>query len=342
MNRRRLHIELIKQVATEFGDLLPKFVFVGGSVAGILITDPSIEDVRPTDDVDVVVAVGNYAKYAVLQEQLRARNFKHVMDGPNCRFKVGEIIVDVMPTDETILGFNNRWYPVVTESATEMNLEGTLIRIISAPLFICTKLEAFADRGKNDFLMSHDIEDVVSIIDGRAELFAEVAQSDDAVKAYLHQQFDWLINNVNFMDAVPGMVSGGPDREERFFHRMSLLLNFATDIGWSIHRKMFVLNTSPYELLLVREQGMTHIGLVDPILLKSKPLWLLERLHQEARTSAEWIALLWGRPEDMPERLPMEDEALGSQVAVYNWNAQNGLNRLRLLRSGNVFAEYNR
>ena len=43
--------------------------------------------------------------------------------------------------------------------------------------FIATKLEveAFAGRGAGDFLTSHDIEDVLNIVDWREELTAEIA-----------------------------------------------------------------------------------------------------------------------------------------------------------------------
>jgi hypothetical protein len=35
--------------------------------------------------------------------------------------------------------------------------------------FVATKLEAFASRGGGDFLTSHDLEDVLNIVDGREE-----------------------------------------------------------------------------------------------------------------------------------------------------------------------------
>ena len=34
--------------------LLEHLVFVGGAVAGVLITDPAMPDIRPTQDVDVI------------------------------------------------------------------------------------------------------------------------------------------------------------------------------------------------------------------------------------------------------------------------------------------------
>lgn len=133
MSRRSQQVALIREVAISFGDLLPQFVFVGGSVAGLLITQPGGEDVRATDDVDVVVAITSPAKYTVLQEQLRAKNFKHVIEGPLCRFKIGDILVDVMPSEEKILGFNNQWYSTVMDTAEEVILDRLTVRVDSNP-----------------------------------------------------------------------------------------------------------------------------------------------------------------------------------------------------------------
>jgi len=36
-------------------------------------------------------------------------------------------------------------------------------------------MEAFADRGHGDFLASHDLEDITTIVDGRSELADEAA-----------------------------------------------------------------------------------------------------------------------------------------------------------------------
>jgi hypothetical protein len=57
-------------VADCLGPLLDQVVFVGGSIVGLLITNPAAPDVRPTDDVDVIVEIATYGQYAELQEKL--------------------------------------------------------------------------------------------------------------------------------------------------------------------------------------------------------------------------------------------------------------------------------
>jgi hypothetical protein len=50
---------------------------------------------------------------------------------------------------------------------------GTVIRSITAPYFLATKLEAFQSRGKGDVFASHDLEDVIAVIDGRPAITEE-------------------------------------------------------------------------------------------------------------------------------------------------------------------------
>lgn len=49
------------------------------------------------------------------------------------------------------------------------------VRLVCAVAFVATKLEAFASRGGGDFMSSHDLEDVLNIVDGREELTQKMA-----------------------------------------------------------------------------------------------------------------------------------------------------------------------
>jgi len=55
-----------------------------------------------------------------------------------------------MPTDATVLGFGNRWYPTAIETAETFDIAGHDVRVVTPSLFIATKLEAFHGRGGND------------------------------------------------------------------------------------------------------------------------------------------------------------------------------------------------
>jgi predicted nucleotidyltransferase len=148
MRRQQANIQQISTVAERLGELVADVVFVGGTVTGLMMTDTTSPEVRPTDDVDVIIEMSGYAKYAELQDKLRTLGFQHDISGPNCRFVVSGVSVDVMPSDESILGFSNKWYKTAIERAKTIALPGgRVIRVISPEMFICTKLEAFAERG---------------------------------------------------------------------------------------------------------------------------------------------------------------------------------------------------
>ena len=96
----------------------------------------------------------------------------------------GSLILDVMPTDERILGFSNRWYGPAIGAAQTIRVGRHDIRVVTTPYFLATKLEAFHGRGGHDYRASHDLEDIITVIDGRPELAAEVRTADADVRDY--------------------------------------------------------------------------------------------------------------------------------------------------------------
>src|SRR5215467_9082590 len=173
------NLELLTAVARLLLPLLDELVFVGGCTTTLLITDPAAAEVRPTYDVDSIAEITSYAEYAAFSERLRRLGFAEDQSegAPICRWVHGVIRLDVMPTDERILGFSNRWYKPAMESAQRVQLEdGLTVRVVTAPFFLGTKLEAFKGRGNNDYFASHDLEDVIAVIDGRPALLDEIRQ----------------------------------------------------------------------------------------------------------------------------------------------------------------------
>lgn len=98
--------------------------FVGGAVAGLLITDPGQPAIRPTEDVDMIIHATARADYQKIEAALRERGFVNdtSRDAPICRWRVGGVTVDVMPTLKEILGFSNPWYPHALATAQATNL----------------------------------------------------------------------------------------------------------------------------------------------------------------------------------------------------------------------------
>jgi len=182
------NLDLLIEAARLLAPLLGELVFVGGSKTALLITDKAAADVRPTYDVDAIAEIGSYAAYADFSEQLRKCGFtEDAGEGaPICRWRQKNTILDVMPLDEKILGFSNRWYRPVLDSAIVHELEPhLLVRVVTGVYFCATKLEAFAGRGKHDYQSSHDLEDLIAVVDGRVELVREIHAGSNDVRTYI-------------------------------------------------------------------------------------------------------------------------------------------------------------
>ena len=192
--------------------LLDRIVFVGGCATGLLISDPAAAPVRPTLDVDVIVEIASYPEFIQLEQELRRLGLheSHADDAPVCRWVTDSMMVDVMPTDPAILGFSNRWYRPAFAHAAIIELAGYKFRLIAPAYFLATKLEAFHGRGKHGYGMSHDLEDIITVIDGRPEIVIEVEHSDADLRQYLKREFSTLVDDRDFLDALPGHLL--PDR----------------------------------------------------------------------------------------------------------------------------------
>lgn len=189
------------------GELADEMVFLGGCATGLLITDPAAPPIRVTRDVDAIVKVLSLNDYYKLSAKLRAHGFSEDMSegAPLCRWLADKVILDVMPTDTRILGFGNEWYQAAADHAEVISLPtGKQFRMVSAPYFLITKLEAFEGRGGGDYLASHDMEDIIAVLDGRLEIVDEVKHSDPALVKEISERFRGLMQEKYFIDSVSG------------------------------------------------------------------------------------------------------------------------------------------
>jgi hypothetical protein len=63
--------------------------------------------------------------------------------------------------------------------------------------------------------MSHDIEDIVALLDGRAAIVEEVRNADEVVKNAIKEQFSVLTKNERFLEAIPGHLPGDAASQAR-------------------------------------------------------------------------------------------------------------------------------
>jgi len=222
----RTHVELLEMAARILEPLLPEIVFVGGSTTALLITDSAAALARVTYDVDVIAEIVSYPDYVAFSERLRAAGLEEDSreGAPLCRWRRGELTLDVMPLDAKILGFSNRWYPDALREAEKLPLpSGLLLRVITAPLFLATKIEAFQSRGQEDYFASRDLEDVVAVVDGRPSLADEVKGSSGEVRTYIAQAVERLLSEQRFLDALPGYLLPDLANQARFEHLIATL-----------------------------------------------------------------------------------------------------------------------
>lgn len=204
------NLPYLRSIAEALGELRAQLVFVGGAVAGLLVTDPLADSVRATRDVDAVVNADR-ALFRRIEKQVAQRGFvRDVGSDVICRWvhKPSGVLFDLMPVQPEVLGFSNRWYPYAVQTAHEVDLGGGVkARLVTAVAFVATKLEAFAGRGAGDYLGSHDLEDVLNIVDGREELVAEMAAAPPDLQQAVGAVFARLLADPDFANVLPGLIA---------------------------------------------------------------------------------------------------------------------------------------
>lgn len=159
-------------------------------------------------DVDTIVEISSMYELAAIENELRKLGFKNdFTSNVICRWLIDGIIVDIMPSSPTILGFSNKWYPEAIQNANTYALDKVVIKLISAPYFVATKIEAFNGRGNQDYLGSHDMEDIITVLDGTKNLLVDVLKANKALKKYYKQTFVAFQKDINFLRAIPGHLA---------------------------------------------------------------------------------------------------------------------------------------
>ena len=226
MKHLNTHRQMIKEVAEALGvELCQQMVFVGGCTTGLLLTDDfTKEQVRYTEDVDLIVSVINHRAYTEVQQQLRSKGFKEDMSNndPICAMRLGELRVDFMPDNEGVLGSGeNIWFKKAWTTAENYQLTDDIeIRLVLPVYFVATKLQAYLGRGNNDPLSSRDIEDLLNIFDGREEIISEITQAEPELRQFIVEQIGLLLKVSNFDYAVQSTAQNNPERETVIFERL--------------------------------------------------------------------------------------------------------------------------
>lgn len=212
--------ELLRVAAAALGPLVDDVIFVGGATIHLWVTEPGAPPTRATEDVDVICDTASLIEYYRLAERLRERGFGERIDEPViCRWhhRKSGLVLDVMPKEESVLGFSNPWFKLAMEGAVERELSADVrLRAAVPPTIIATKLAAWKGRGEGDILLSLDVHDILVLIDGRPELAAELAGQPSDLRTYVARELTELRGDPDFDYAVESALRGyGPLSAER-------------------------------------------------------------------------------------------------------------------------------
>jgi len=160
-------------------------VFVGGAVVSLYTDDPAADEIRPTADIDLTVILMNFNEWAQMQDELASLGFHPDPFGPSIvRYRLRDIPIDIIPSHDSALGPSNRWYAAGMDDLQRVVVHGEQVNILSAPCFLATKFEAFNDRG-SDYRTSHDIEDIIYVLDNRTSIVGEISESSQPIREFI-------------------------------------------------------------------------------------------------------------------------------------------------------------
>jgi len=193
------------------------FVFIGGGILGFLIDDPLATPVRTTIDIDVVLDIVTDPGQMVLEEKLRSVGFRHDMsdNAPRCRWIFDDIKIDILSIKDKFSGMNMKWLQETVNNSVEIEIKETVFKVASPTCFIAMKLEAFKDRGNKDYWGSRDIEDVITVIDGRSSIVEEIKNSEHRIIEYIATTVLELLQNNEFIASISGHLMPDPASQER-------------------------------------------------------------------------------------------------------------------------------
>jgi predicted nucleotidyltransferase len=214
-------IEMLGVVAKVLEKLPQQVVFTGGATIPLYLDAYAASEMRPTDDVDCVVEILSQADYYRLAKKLRELGLSEDSSkgAPMCRWICNGVKLDMMPVDPVILGFGNRWYERGVATAIGHILpNGCEIQIFSVPYLLGAKIEAFKNRGKNQYYFSKDFEDIIMVLNGCPNLLTAIQHAEKQVKNFV---VEWVrLERKNLDNLAPAFLSG----EESLSGRGAMLL----------------------------------------------------------------------------------------------------------------------
>lgn len=222
-------VEMLLPVVERLDETGFTYVLIGGTTVPFYLPEEMAQNVRPTKDIDIIVAAIKLTEFHRIEESLRKTGFKNHPEVRH-RWLLGEMLIDVLPMESEIMDTINRWYPITFRTAEAIEIAPEVGVLIASPAcFLATKMEAFINRGRGDFLASHDLEDFLTVVDGRESLLEEIARHcPPDVRDFLRVSVRQLLRNSKFIESMEGHLPPLHRNEHRLERLLERLKTLAT------------------------------------------------------------------------------------------------------------------
>ncbi len=226
--------EKIISFVKDLQEIMDKIVFVGGATL-LFYIDKDLKgnpDIRFTEDIDIAINIKTKSEFYKIQELLKSKGYKEAVDSNIIsRFKNKDIIVDIIPIEERILGFTNRWYKRGFDKTMIIEIgdrEKNKIKILSPPYFLASKLEAFFSRGIKDPYISQDLDDIVFILNVRKNIKKEILESNDIeLQKFISTGMKNIFANQKVKDFIQSCFYNQPERANTIFNRIKTIIKIS-------------------------------------------------------------------------------------------------------------------
>lgn len=203
MKNTIINRKVIQKVANALGELNNQVIYVGGATVSLYINDPAADDVRPTKDIDLGIKVASVAHLEEIREELTKKGFRQTADlEVMCRFKLEDILVDIMATKPVGWAPANPWFEGGFNNLQKVEIDDVTIQIMPLAYFLASKFSAHLDRGGSDPRFSHDFEDITYILDNRTDWHNIVSHEKGEVKTFLLEQLQAVKDSPKLQEAM--------------------------------------------------------------------------------------------------------------------------------------------
>ncbi|WP_373517166.1 nucleotidyl transferase AbiEii/AbiGii toxin family protein [Pricia sp.] len=227
MKNTLINKEVIKKIALTLGELNNDVIYVGGATVSLYINDPAADDVRPTRDIDISLQILSIPQLEEIRELLVDKGFKQSADlGVICRFKLDDILIDVMSTKAVGWAPANQWFADGFDQRETVLIDEIQIQIMPLPYFLASKFSAFTDRGGSDPRYSKDFEDITYILNNRMDWHEVLINSEANVKEFLARRLQKINDSSMLQEAMRGNLfyEGQSERFKMIIEKIALFL----------------------------------------------------------------------------------------------------------------------